>query len=227
MGPGIPQNCYRRQEEFQLELTPEMFMDRIKHWDERTSTSPSGRHLGHYHALFRPPLIKGDDAAREIFEDKRSAILKIHTRMMKLALKHTHVYKRWRNIMTLMIEKDPGTPLLHRLRVIHLYEMEVNFILAVYTRQMDRTCEENELIHDGVYGNRPGKRCHDPVLVDITQTEYSMITRTPLVKDNLDLSACFDRIMAHLSMIVSQAYGMPLVFTTFLGLLLHLSLIHI
>ena len=40
--------------ELEIELTKEKMMDRYKKWNERTATSPSGRHLGHYHALFRP-----------------------------------------------------------------------------------------------------------------------------------------------------------------------------
>ena len=30
------------------------FKQGYRKWKERTTTSPSGRHLGHYHALFAP-----------------------------------------------------------------------------------------------------------------------------------------------------------------------------
>ena len=40
------------QPELEIEVTKEKMMDRYKLWNERTATSLSGRHLGHFHALF-------------------------------------------------------------------------------------------------------------------------------------------------------------------------------
>ena len=40
--------------ELKIMITEEKMMDRYKSWNKRTATLPSSRHLGHYHALFRP-----------------------------------------------------------------------------------------------------------------------------------------------------------------------------
>jgi hypothetical protein len=40
----------RHSEELQIEITAEKVMNKYKRRKERTSTSPSGRHLGHFHA---------------------------------------------------------------------------------------------------------------------------------------------------------------------------------
>ena len=40
--------------ELKIKITQKKMMDKYKIWDERTVPSPSGRHLGHYHALFEP-----------------------------------------------------------------------------------------------------------------------------------------------------------------------------
>jgi hypothetical protein len=44
----------RHSKEIKIEITKEKMMNKYKIWKERTSTSPSGRHLGHFHAPFRP-----------------------------------------------------------------------------------------------------------------------------------------------------------------------------
>jgi len=37
-------------------------------------------------------------------------ILKLLIAVMELTVKHTHTYKRWKVIWTLLLEKDPGNP---------------------------------------------------------------------------------------------------------------------
>jgi hypothetical protein len=47
--------CYRKLPETLPEITLPAMKQRFKHWTEGTSTScPSGRHLGHKHALLKP-----------------------------------------------------------------------------------------------------------------------------------------------------------------------------
>jgi hypothetical protein len=47
------QSMKRHSKEIKIEITTEKMMEKYRRWKERTtSTSPSGRHLGHFHALF-------------------------------------------------------------------------------------------------------------------------------------------------------------------------------
>ena len=101
--------------------------------------------------------------------------------------------------------------------------MEVNLLMSTFCRKLDYSCKGDQLLHQGAYGNRPGRRCHDPVFIDIIQTEYSMVTRTALVKFNLDMTACFDRILPHISLLCSRAFGMPKKFTSLVGLFLEIA----
>ena len=72
--------CYRRQPEINVDFTIHSVISKLQKWRETTSTSPSGRHLGHYHALFRPYLLSGsaNDDDRADFEDMRDKILDTH-----------------------------------------------------------------------------------------------------------------------------------------------------
>ena len=75
--------------------------------------------------------------------------------MLRIAAMNSHVYARWKNILTYMIEKDLGSAKIHQFRVIHLYECDLNLLLGLYMREMDQHCEDNHLLNKGSYGGRP------------------------------------------------------------------------
>ena len=126
-------------------------------------------------------------------------------------------------VVTQMIEKDPGSPKVNRLRVIHLYECDFNLILKIYFRQFSRNCEDTNQFNDGCYGGRPNRRAIDPVIVDVTQVELATILRRILIRFNNDATACFDRIIAHLETINLHSFGMPQDLTELLGQFLDLA----
>jgi hypothetical protein len=79
-------------------------------WKESTSTSPSGRHLGHYKAIIKQPVL-----------------LKCLTQFMNIAIQSGIAVPRWSNAVNVLIEKDPGKPRINHLRIIHLFEADFNF----------------------------------------------------------------------------------------------------
>jgi hypothetical protein len=206
----------RHSKELKIEITTEKMMSKYRRWKERTSTSPSGRHLGHFHALFRPLKAKNEED-RERLEGIRQEIRELHALMLQTAYDNEHVYKRWEYILTCMLGKDMGIPRIHRLRVIHLYECDLSLLFSLFFRELDQHCEDNYLINKGVGGCRPNRRAIDPVFVDVTQIEMAMVTRTPLVKFNNDATACFDRILVHMLNLCLRSFGMPNRLTTILG----------
>jgi hypothetical protein len=111
----------RHSKELDIKITADKMMEKYKRWKERTSKSPSGRHLGHFHALFRPLKAKNDEE-REKLEFFCNEIIEIHATMLQTAYDNEYVYKQWEYILTCMLGKDEGVQRIHRLRVIHLYE---------------------------------------------------------------------------------------------------------
>ncbi|OEU19894.1 hypothetical protein FRACYDRAFT_235957 [Fragilariopsis cylindrus CCMP1102] len=212
----------RNSEELKIEITAEKMMEKYTRWNERTSTSPSGRHLGHFHALFRPLKAK-NKKDRERLDDIRQDIIDLHATMLQTAYDNEHVYKRWEYILTCMLAKETGIPRIHRLRVIHLYECDLNLLFSLVFRELDQHCEDNFLLNKGVYGCRPNRRAMDPVFVDVTQNEMAMVTRKALVKFNNDATACFDRILVHLLSLCLQSFGCPKKLTKILGELLRVA----
>ena len=74
-------------------ITIEDFKRTVKDWKETTSTSPSGRHLGHYKTA--------------ILDDRITAL---HVAMINLPIMHGFAPERWTHSVTPLIEKDEGKP---------------------------------------------------------------------------------------------------------------------
>jgi hypothetical protein len=91
----------------------EEFLAKLKRWPEKTSTSPSGIHLGHYHALFKPHGLKEDSPAERNLADQRHLLLNAHVALLNYATKFRYVYSRWKQVVNIMLLKDPGKPRIH------------------------------------------------------------------------------------------------------------------
>jgi hypothetical protein len=109
-------------------ISMEDFCKAFKKWSEGTSTSPSGRHLGHYRCLF------ADDGNTEYTDEDPDPSMKImgaYFHVATAALNWGTSLQLWQNSITTMIEKQPGCPRLNKLRVIHLYEADYNLLLKI------------------------------------------------------------------------------------------------
>lgn len=112
----------KRQPIYHDLISFESFTSAIKKWRESTSTSPSGRHLGHYKSL-----LSIDSYASKYTEespDPGSDILQVLYHIATSAFNSGQSLERWKQVTTCMIEKIPGEPRINKLRVIHLYEAD-------------------------------------------------------------------------------------------------------
>ena len=101
------------------------FKKGYKKWKGHTTTSPSGRHLGHYHALLTP-----DGEVKEgIFSED---MWRINNGIMNIALLNDTPLTRWLHSIVILLPKDKGKPEIHRLRIINTYENNYNLILKFF-----------------------------------------------------------------------------------------------
>ena len=187
-------------------ISEENIFKKFALWPEKTTTSPSGRHLGHYKSLLRttPPT----DARTAEIDQKRSSLATLHSDMINLALRNGQSYQRWKKVANIMLEKEPGNPKIHRLRVIHLYEADYNLILALTARALVHHAEDNKLLNNNLYGARPGRTAHDPVGIEEFVSEITRLSRKPCIKNTEDATACYDRIIPSLGNLASRGYGL-------------------
>jgi hypothetical protein len=106
-----------------------------------------------------------------------------------------------------MIEKEPGNPQLHRLRVIHLYESNYNSLLGIKLRQVIHKCEDLKTINPGMYGSHANRQASDPTFIAVLQYDYAALTRWPAIKFNNDATSCYDRILPSVSNITARSMG--------------------
>jgi hypothetical protein len=90
-------------------ISPDQFKSCYKAMDERTSSSPSGRHLGHYKAA--------------TFSEELSNLYSI---MMSIPLLAGISPTRWQQIVNVMLEKKTGDHRIYRLRIVALQESDFN-----------------------------------------------------------------------------------------------------
>jgi len=116
----------------------------FKKWPEKTSTSPSRRHLGVYKSLLKDVHRKKDTddtgqptpTSQSDDNKKRGVdVMNMVYKIMQLAVKHTHTLQRWCVIWNLFLEKDPGQPKINRLHAIHLLEADLNLLWKYYSAQ--------------------------------------------------------------------------------------------
>ena len=174
-------------------ITLKEFKSTVAKWKESTSTSPSGKHLGHY----RTSLLDDEIAS-------------LHTDMLNLPVQKGFAPQRWTQSITPLIEKDDGKPYLTRLRVIHLFEADYNLFLKIlFGKRLVRNGERSNALNDQQHGSRP--RRMTTAALFLARLEKDLIRQTKLNSAHMDNDAtgCYDRIITSLGMIACRRLGMP------------------
>jgi len=110
------------------ELEYEPLMQGFRQWPERTTTSPSGRHLGIYKSLLKDMLPK-DPPPDLPLRTYGTDIMQYIYCLLQLALQHTHVFQQWRTVWNMYLEKKPSNLQIDALRTLHLFEADYNLLL--------------------------------------------------------------------------------------------------
>jgi exonuclease III len=187
-------------------VTTEDFLGKFRTWNEKTTTSPSGRHLGLYKALVAR-LAPDDPADNAALESTRQSLTQVHINLINYCLRFRYSLQRWQEIVNAMILKAPGDFRIHRLRIIHLYEADFNFILSIKWRQLLHHADQLKLIHRGQYGGRPGKEATTLAFIEELKTDICYASRKPMINFDNDAASCYDRIIAAIASIIARAHG--------------------
>jgi hypothetical protein len=84
-----------------------------------------------------------------------------------------------------MIEKKPGIFALEKLRTIHLFEADCNWLLGlIFGRNMACSAEEQHHLFDSQWGARLGRSTEQPDLHKTMSYKISRLIRTSLAKHN-------------------------------------------
>ena len=115
---------------------------------ETTVTSPYGLHTGHYKAAVH-----------------KLAILNVHRILLLIPFKTGMVPTRWRRTVQTMLEKEPGAPWIHRLRIIELFDAQANAGFQIFIgRHLMGHANKHNLVQDESFGSTPGKMATSAVV---------------------------------------------------------------
>ena len=160
-----------------IQFTLEDFIQMFKKTKERTASSPSGRHYGHYKAACH-----------------NTAIAQVHTEMMAFAIEFTQVPERWLNATQVPIEKIPGCPRIDKLRILQLLEGDLNKIFQfIWARRMMSQVNRKQLLQ-----NQHAQAQHSAIsgvlLKRLTADIMCQLRDTGAIFNN-DAQGCYDRVI--------------------------------
>jgi hypothetical protein len=97
--------------------------------------------------------------------------------------------------------------MVHRIRNIHIYEADYNFVLKIKWAKAIHHGEKYKLLHDLQYGSRRHRSSLDPVFIELMQQEIAKHNHLPYLQSNYDAQACYDRIIPKVAIAISKRYG--------------------
>jgi len=119
---------------------------------ERTLSSSSGMHAGHYQAALHD-----------------ECLIEFECLKMNIALVYSIPPNCWLLALQILLEKTPGRPLIHRLRIIQLLKMDMNITFKlIWGRRLVWNIEDNNLMEDTLqFRARPIRRAISAVLLKV------------------------------------------------------------
>ncbi len=173
----------------------ETLMKGFKKWPERTTTSPSGRHLGVYKSLLKdhPPK---DPPSNQPPQTYGIEVMQCVFRLLQLALRHVHVYDQWKTVWNMYLEKKPGHPSIDSLHTLHLFEADYNLLLKWHLSLgfMPKS-KKHDCILDSQGGGRAGRSAINLACKKVVIYNYISITQTDAVDVSIDVARCFDNMV--------------------------------
>ena len=142
-------------DQFQAKITKEDMSGKFRKWRESMSTSPSGRHLGHYKLLFTTIDKTLPESDRARYRDIQSSIATLYAWILTYAVNHGYSLLRWCNIVNKIVHwgQFSGHPGLDPTTITFLEELCMDY------SQMTQTPFVN-FDHDA-------KSCFDRILMSL------------------------------------------------------------
>jgi len=182
-----------RADNLDTSISPDKFKNLYKIIPEKVSSSPSGRHIGHYKAIAS--------------DDKLAAIW---ASMMSIPHVAGFTPSRWKEVVDVMLEKVPGNSKIHRLRIVALQESDFNQSNRLaFGRPIMHHLEDKGSLPKMQHGSRPAKLCISAVLNKQLQFEIQRMRKQPIAYIENDAIGCYDRIANPLVILFLLKLGVP------------------
>ena len=106
-----------------------------------------------------------------------------------------------------MTNKEQGNVKIHRLRVIHIYEADYNFLVRIVWREAIQHAQQLGEINQGQFGRCPGRDCTSVTYLEELRRDISIMTRMAYSNFDNDTTCCYDRILMSIASLSGRKYG--------------------
>ena len=150
---------------------------------------------------------------RTISRDKH--LSEISAKLLELPFRYGFTYDHWLKSVQALLQKE-SLPLIHRLRILELLELDYNGMLKyLIGRHFAKYEQSNGFQNKESYGAVRKKSAHDGLASVINTMEYSHIVRKPMVVAPKDATGCFDLLGAEAIKPIQESKGLPASINTF------------
>jgi hypothetical protein len=87
------------------------------------------------------------------------------------------------------------------------FEADCNLILGVKWRQLMKHAEEHNILIEGQYGSRAGRKATALIFLEALKNNIAHCSCKPLLNLDNDASSCYDRIIVSLASLINHKYG--------------------
>jgi hypothetical protein len=174
------------------EISTSQWQYRWRSAKEKTSSSESGLHFGHYKA-----------------GAKSESISTFHALKATLALRRGIALARWSRGLSVMLEKMFGCTLVTKLRAILLMEADFNSSnKIIFGERMLDNARCHGFMPEEIYSER-GKMADDGSLAKVLFYDIVRQSRLSAALASIDAANCYDSIAHAIASLVFQAFGVP------------------
>ena len=183
-----------------FDVSYESFTKYVKKIKEKTTSSPSGRHYGHYKSLL------DTDEFQTLYD------------ILDIAIKYQVILPRWLEVILILMEKDSNNPKIHRFRSIHMIEGDLGYVLKRnWAKKLMAYTEEKNILCEDQYGARKNHQAQSAVINKIISFDLSEQLREPIAHQENDAQNCYDRLILNLVSLATRRYGMSQEANTFMS----------
>ena len=150
----------------------------FKQLSEDLSSSPSGRHLGHYKAALDDP-----------------ELCIMYATVISIPFRHGIILHQWTSAVQVMLEKIKGCAQIDKLWVIQLVETDLYMALQIiFGCCLIHRAEDRGTIPFSQWGSRPNRSSIDAILLKRLSYDGLALLRQSAIIFNNDCKAAFNRM---------------------------------
>jgi hypothetical protein len=130
--------------------------------------------------------------------------------MMSLPFQVGFAPQCWTRVTDIMLEKEGNKPRCHRLRILALFESDLNHAKRIIIgHRLLHHMNDNGMLPQMQHGSVPGKHCLSAVLKKVFSHDYIRLTKTSGAFIENDAVGCYDRLVNNLVLMLIVKLGLP------------------